>query len=85
MKERVSLLEFRLDVIEICKSTDILVFPSLQEGLPVALMEAMACGLPCVASKIRGNTDLLKDGLGGKLIMPLSRDEVVKSIREMKV
>ena len=39
---------------------DLFVFPSLQEGLPVALMEAMAMGLPCLASDIRGNRDLLE-------------------------
>lgn len=36
-------------------------FPSFQEGLPGALMEAMASGLPCIANKIRGNTDALED------------------------
>ena len=55
----VHLLGFRQDITEVLKASDVFVFPSLQEGLPVALMEAMACGLPCVASRIRGNTDLL--------------------------
>jgi glycosyltransferase involved in cell wall biosynthesis len=44
------------------------VFPSLQEGLPVALMEAMAAELPIICSKIRGNTDLIVDGEGGYLV-----------------
>ena len=65
--DRVFLLGFRTDVTEICKAADIFVFPSLQEGLPVALMEAMACGLPIVCSKIRGNTDLIKDKINGRL------------------
>ena len=55
----VHLLGFRQDITEVLKASDVFVFPSLREGLPVALMEAMACGLPCVASRIRGNTDLL--------------------------
>lgn len=47
--------------------SDIFAFPSLQEGLPVALMEALAIGIPCVASKIRGNVDLIKEGKNGEL------------------
>lgn len=58
---RLKLLGFRTDIVGLLQSSDIFVFPSLQEGLPVALMEAMASGLPCVVSKIRGNTDLIED------------------------
>lgn len=59
LENRVILLGFRQDVIEILGCCDVFVFPSLQEGLPAALMEAMAVGVPCIASKIRGNIDLL--------------------------
>lgn len=58
---RLRLLGFRTDIVELLHCSDLFVFPSLQEGLPVALMEAMASGLPCVASRIRGNTDLIGD------------------------
>ena len=40
---------------------DIFVFPSYREGLPVALMEAMAAGLVCIASRNRGTNDLLPE------------------------
>jgi len=56
-------LGYRSDIIEIMKTSDIFIHPSFREGLPVSLMEAMASGLPCIASKIRGNADLIK-GLG---------------------
>lgn len=59
--DRLHLLGYRNDVIRIMKSCDVFIFPSKREGLSVALMEAMACGLPCVASKIRGNVDLIKN------------------------
>lgn len=65
--DRVHFLGYRNDVIEIYKASNLCCFPSIQEGLPVALMEAMACGLPCVASKIRGNIDLMKDANNGFL------------------
>lgn len=61
LSDRVKLLGFRSDVSEILHACDCFVFPSYREGLPVALMEAMAAGLLCVASRIRGNVDLLAD------------------------
>lgn len=59
--DSVKLLGYRTDVKELLKAADCFVFPSLQEGLPGVLMEAMAAGLPCIASCIRGNTDALDD------------------------
>ena len=62
IENRFHLLGYRTNIPQIMKSCDIYVFPSLQEGLPVALMEAMACGLPCIASRIRGNVDIYNSG-----------------------
>ena len=67
LSQRVHLLGFRTDVYQLLKTSDIFVFPSLREGLSVALMEAMACGLPAVVSNIRGNCDLIDEGQGGIL------------------
>ena len=60
---RLKLLGFRTDIVELLHSADLFVFPSLQEGLPVALIEALSSGVPCVASNIRGNNDLMDAGL----------------------
>ena len=68
IRDRLKLAGFRKDIAELHKAADIFVFPSLQEGLPVALMEAMASGLPIVASRIRGNEDLIQNNLGGYLV-----------------
>ena len=65
LSEYVQMLGFRSDVADIFAASDIYVFPSHQEGLPVALMEAMSVGMPVVCSKIRGNTDLIEEGIGG--------------------
>lgn len=67
LQNRIFFLGYRADVKEILQVADAFVFPSLQEGLPVALMEAMTVGLPVVCSRIRGNTDLIEDGRGGYL------------------
>lgn len=65
---KVHFLGYRKDVPELYKAADVCCFPSIHEGLPVALMEAMACGLPVVCSKIRGNTDLVNDEYSGFLV-----------------
>ena len=63
--EHVQFLGYRHDVPELCRCSDIFAFMSFREGMPVALMEAMSSGLPAVCSKIRGNTDLIDDGVDG--------------------
>lgn len=68
IEESVIFAGYRSDVKELLHAVDAFVFPSLQEGLPVALMEAMAVGLPIVASRIRGNVDLIEDGVNGWLV-----------------
>lgn len=61
LNDRVKLLGFRTDIDKLCACADLFVFPSLQEGLPVALMEAIACKTPVLCSKIRGNNDLVTE------------------------
>lgn len=59
ISDNVHFLGYRNDVVELLKSCDVFIFPSLQEGLPVALMEAMACKCHILCSRIRGNVDLI--------------------------
>ena len=80
VSDRIQLIGYRNDVADLYQAADIFVFPSLQEGLPVAVMEAMASGLPCVASKIRGNTDLLENGKGGFLCDPQDASEFAEKL-----
>lgn len=70
LEGRLHLLGFREDAKEWLTQADIFAFPSFREGLPVSLMEAMAVGLPVVASRVRGNVDLIKEEKGGFLLQP---------------
>lgn len=67
LKNNVHLFGYRQDVFEFYKMSDLYVLPSVREGLNVSVIEAMTMGLPCVLSKIRGNTDLIKHNEGGFL------------------
>lgn len=68
LNDHIELMGFRDDVDKLMIIADVAVSSSLQEGLPVNVMEAMATGLPLVVSGCRGNTDLVKDGDNGFVI-----------------
>ena len=80
---QVHFLGFRKDIQKLCSAADLFLFASLQEGLPVALMEAMACGLPIIASNIRGNVDLIDQGKGGYLVNPKDVNGFVEGIEAL--
>ena len=82
LSDRVHLLGFRRDVAEIYKASDVCCLSSLQEGLPVSVMEGMACGLPVICSKIRGNVDLIDD-FGGILFDCYNSEDCYNAICEM--
>lgn len=83
IKEKVYFLGYRNDIPEICAASDIFIFPSYQEGLPVSMMECMASGLPIVCSSIRGNRDLVEDGIGGYLVEPTDINGFVEAINKL--
>ncbi len=84
LSKNIKLLGYRKDIPEWCSCADLFVFPSLQEGLPVALMEAIASQTPVICSKIRGNVELVEseyqfkatdqNEIRDKIILALSLD-----------
>ena len=70
IEEQVILAGYRTDVADFYKAADVFVFPSFREGLPVAVMEAMASGLPVITTRIRGSSDLVTEGENGLLVQP---------------
>lgn len=68
MTERVTFTGYVENVNEYLQCADIFVFPSENESLSNALIEALACGLPCLASNVGGIPDTVKDGVNGRLL-----------------
>jgi glycosyltransferase involved in cell wall biosynthesis len=60
----------RSDIPDVLASCDIAVLPSRAEGLPNAVLEYMATGLPTIASRVGGNAELVEDGVTGLLVPP---------------
>jgi glycosyltransferase involved in cell wall biosynthesis len=71
---------FRSDIPAILKATDIFCLPSLWEGLPIAMLEAMAMHKAIIATAIDGITDLITDQENGLLVSPLNPTELAKAI-----
>lgn len=78
--ENIRFLGYRNDVKELYEAADCFVMASYREGLSRSIMEAMASGLPCVVSKIRGNTDLITNNKGGFLCEPSNSEEFADAI-----
>lgn len=84
ISNQIHFLGFRKDIKDLLYASDCFLFSSLQEGLPRSTMEAMAAGLPCIVSDIRGNKDLIINHKGGYLIPPTNSKEFAKAILNLK-
>ena len=62
------------------RSADVLILPSYHEGLPISVLEAMAYGMPVVATDVGGIAEAVEDGVNGFLIQPGDRDKLASRI-----
>jgi glycosyltransferase involved in cell wall biosynthesis len=79
----VRLLGTRDDVSPLLAAADIFVLPSRWEGLSIALMEAMAAGVPVVATRVDGVKDLITEGVHGLLVPPEDSERLEESILQL--
>ena len=79
IQHKVRLLGARTDIPEVLNAMDLFVLPSLSEGMPNAVLEAMACGLPVVATQVGGVSEVVEHGVTG-LLVP-SEDEAALTSR----
>jgi glycosyltransferase involved in cell wall biosynthesis len=78
--DAVQFLGWRDDVPEIFRAADVMVLPSLEEGMPLVVLEAMACGLPVVATHVNGIPEEVVDGETGLLVAPKDADGLAQNI-----
>ncbi len=80
LTDRVRFLGARSDVLSLLKMSDIFCLPSRSEGFSNALLEAMACGLPCVVTRVGGNAEAIREGFNGFLVDSLDAERIADRI-----
>ena len=83
ISENVVFLGHREDTDELLQALDIFVLPSLSEGIPMALLEAMAATRAVVASRVGGIPEIVEDGFEGFLVEPMDVDGLAERCRRL--
>lgn len=83
VEDKMIFLGRRTDALELMAGADLFVLPSHQEGLPVALMEAMSVGLPLVATTVGGVPDVVTDEVEGLLVAPGRPDLLARAVSRL--
>jgi len=83
LRDRVQMLGQRDDVPALLVAADALVLPSNWEGLPFSILEAMAAGLPVVASIVGGVPELVRDGVTGALVPPRDVPALARALAQL--
>lgn len=82
ISDHVHFLGYRTDAPDMYRCSDLFLFMPFREGLSVALMEAMGSGMPIICTQIRGNTDLIDDGVSG-MFSENNPEALAKAILEL--
>lgn len=83
IQDSVELAGKRRDVVALLQQSWGFVLPSRWEGMPNALLEALACSLPCVATRVSGSEDIIQDGVNGLLVEPECPIEMACALRRI--
>lgn len=83
IEDRVRFLGHRSDVADLLGTCDVFVLPSLYEGLPLSVLEAMAAGKPIVATSVGGTDEAIADGIDGMLVPPADPVRLAAALRAL--
>ena len=83
LSERVELLGARADIAELLARSDVFVLSSSSEGFPVSILEAMAAGLPVVATDVGGVAEAVEDGETGLLVPPADSEALARALERL--
>ena len=82
--DEVMFIDATHEIEKYVRAADVYVLPSIREAHPLALLEAMACGLPCIATRLPGSTDaIIDDGVNGRLFPPDDEAALAAALRDV--
>lgn len=81
--DSVHFLGMRRDIPDILRALDLMVLPSSREGTPMILLEALAAGVPVVATRVGGIPEIITHGLNGSLVEPLQPGALAREITRL--
>jgi glycosyltransferase involved in cell wall biosynthesis len=84
LAQRVDVVGFRRNIYDYIAHCDALLMPSLHEGLPYTLLEAMALGVPIIASRVGGLAEVLEDEVTALLVEPRDAAALAAAVRRLK-
>ena len=80
LQRAISILGFRTDTADLLAAADVLVLPSLAEGFSLSIVEALASGVPVVATDVGGAQEAINDGVNGFIVPPADSSALAQSI-----
>ncbi len=83
MKQRIHLTGYRHDAPEIIAACDLLILPSLREGLPRVILESLAYGTPVITSANPGSMEIIDDGVNGRIVPLKDSAAIAATVREL--
>lgn len=83
LQSRVRFYGYYEDIMHFMGKAEMLVMPSLREGMPLSLLEALGCGLPVVGTSVGGLSELIEDGVNGRLVTPNDSHALAQALQEV--
>jgi glycosyltransferase involved in cell wall biosynthesis len=83
ISDSVEFLGLHREVIPLLQKAWGFILPSRWEGMPNALLEAMSCGIPSIATRVSGSEDIIEDGINGLLIEPEEPAQMAQALRRL--
>ena len=82
ISDRITFLGARSDIYEFLSAIDVFVMPSLWEGQPIALLEALAIAKPCIVSAVDGIPEIITEGINGILVTPKNIEQLAQAMNQ---
>ncbi len=83
LERHFDLIAFRSDVVSLLRSSDLFVLPSLAEGFSLSIIEALAAGLPVIATRVGGAEEVLENGRNGFLVPPADAEALGQAVLQV--